>query len=162
MKGTCRTTKELKYDSWQGQQMFLFCSVHSDSRAHLAYCSVDTGAVFSWAMHPRCEADHPLPSSAKFKNNMSCISTVLYAFIVWTRTTLSLWSNPHLSGSATSSNVSSKILCIYHVLSIWAACSSHLLNTLILHVCVYIYVCVCVCVYINAFELKFCCCFVTM
>ena len=104
------------------------------------------GAVFSLAMHPRCGADHPLPSSAEAKNKMSCISTVLYAFI---RTTYLYLYDPVLISQA----VPLLQMCPQKSCAYIFVCLCEPLVHLVswahwFCMCVYIYIYVCVCVYV--------------
>jgi hypothetical protein len=56
------------FDSHKDRRFFFFRSVHTVSRVHLASYPLGTGVDLSGGKAPRREADHPLPSSAEFKN----------------------------------------------------------------------------------------------
>jgi len=62
----------------------LLHSIQSSSGVHTASFAVGTGGVLypevEWLGH---EADHSSPCSAEVKNAWSCISTLLYASVVW-------------------------------------------------------------------------------
>jgi hypothetical protein len=62
--------KELGFDSWKGQEIFLF-SITSIPALGSTQPPVQwvPGAVSPWVKLLGCEADHSLPPSAKVKND---------------------------------------------------------------------------------------------
>jgi hypothetical protein len=70
--------RELGFDSWKGQEIFLFPSVQAGSGAQTAPYPLRSGAKA-----PGREADHSPPSSAEIKNIWSYTSTRPYALVAW-------------------------------------------------------------------------------